>query len=64
MSKIRTTWSKPYSDNFESIFRKKKQPKETNVRIARVCDCDIIEHCPKCDPESEVFKTPKTSTKP
>lgn len=64
MSVIRTTWSKAYSDNYGDIFRKKPEPKETHVRIAGVCDCDIHEHCAKCDPESEVFKTTETSTKP
>ena len=27
------------------------QRKQTNVRIEGVCNCEVFEHCPKCDPE-------------
>jgi hypothetical protein len=26
--------------------------KETHVRISGVCDCEIYEHCRKCDPDA------------
>lgn len=63
MSVIRTVWSKAYADNFDDIFRKpatSPRPEISNVRYAGVCQCDIVEHCAKCDPD--FFKVPYHGT--